>query len=485
MVATLCLIGCVLAPAQPPDRSTPGPSGDRLIGPRLGKAQEFAYHGTFDEEGGANRVRFSRSFRFETRVFVLDTPPNGADVALLTVLKPRDRRPGAAPPSGVSGESGVSSARLELARVDLQGRVFPEPGVNFLVPLDAPPVVESGAFVEIPSSRVAAEGAWVVPELGRPPRTWHAAGTDMVNGTNCVKLVGEQQSEDWDKPRGDGTAWRRTDTVWIAPRLGVAYRVERLIERRDPAARESTHRLTLRYELDSSVQYPGQLYEERRQEIARARGFSATAAPYLARPAHYNAQLNALFSQINYHVDHQPPTPYREAVLQVRRQVELARRGESPVVPEADNETPPSATVGRPAPDFVASNLTGSGAATARLRNWLGRPVILFFYNPSSQTTEDVFRFGHSLQTRFRGDVTVIGLSVSDDVPAVRKQWADLNPGFPVLSGGGLRMIYEVETTPKLVLIDAAGIVRGSYVGWGRETPAEVLTELRQWQKRP
>lgn len=486
MLATLCLIGCALAPAQLPDRPPPPPgAGDRLIGPRLGKAQEFAYHGTYDEEGGVNRVRFSRSYRFDSRIFVLDTPPNGADVAFLTTLKPRDHRPGSAPPAGFSGESALSSARLELARVDLQGRVVPEPGVNLLVPLDTPPVVEVGAFVEIPSSRVSAEGAWIVPELGRPPRTWHTAGTEMVNGTNCIKLVGEQQSEDWDKPRGDRAAWRRTDTVWIAPRLGVAYRVARVIERRDAAARDVTHRQTLRYELDSSVQYPGQLYDERRQEIARARNFWVTAAPYLSQPTRYSAQLNALLNQINYHVEHQPPTPYRDAILQIRKQVEMARRGESPVIPEAENETPAAMTIGRPAPDFVASNLTGTGAATSRLRNWLGKPVLLLFYNPSSQTAEDIFHFGRSIQIQFHGDVAVIGLSVSDDVEAVRKQWSELNPGFPVLSGGGLRTIYEVETTPKLVLIDAAGIVRGAYVGWGRETAPEVLAELRQWHKRP
>jgi peroxiredoxin len=485
MVATLCLIGCVLAPAQPPDRPWPvAGAGDRLLGPRLGAAQEFTYRGTYDEEGGVSRVRFSRSYRIDTRIFVLDTPPGGADVALLTVLRPRDSHAGTGP-NGVSGESAVSSARLAVARVDLQGRVSPEPGANFLVPLDAPPVIECGAFVEIPSSRVAAEGAWIVPELGRPPRTWHTAGSEMVNGTSCIKLVGEQQSEDWDKPRGDRAAWRRTDTVWVAPRLGVAYRVERVIERRDAAARAPTHRQILRYELDSSVQYPGQLFDDRRQEIARARSFSSSAAPCLADSSHSGPQLSALLSRINYHLEHQPPTPYRDAILQLRKQIEAARRGESAFVPDEANETPAAATVGRPAPDFVATDLTNAEASTVRLRNWLGRPVLLVFYNPASQTTEDLFQFARGVQSRFNGGVTVLGLSVSDDVKVVRKQWAELNPGFPVLSGGGLRVSYEVETTPKLVLIDSAGIVRGSYIGWGHETAGEVLAELRRWQKRP
>jgi hypothetical protein len=40
-----------------------------------------------------------------------------------------------------------------------------------------------------------------------------------------------------------------------------------------------------------------------------------------------------------------------------------------------------------------------------------------------------------------------------------------------------------VETTPKLVLIDAAGIVRGGWLGWGQETPEEVMGELKLWMK--
>ena len=44
-----------------------------------------------------------------------------------------------------------------------------------------------------------------------------------------------------------------------------------------------------------------------------------------------------------------------------------------------------------------------------------------------------------------------------------------------------MRISYKVETTPKIVLIDAAGLVRGMYFGWGRETANEVPTELRPW----
>jgi peroxiredoxin len=325
-----------------------------------------------------------------------------------------------------------------------------------------------------------------VAEDGRAPRTWRRAGNEMVNGTSCIKLIGEQQSEDWDKPRADRGAWRRTDTVWIAPRLGVAFRVERLIERREPAMREATHKLALRYELDSSLQYPGQLSEDRRQEILRARSFGEAAAPLLLDPGQYGTQLTSLLSRINLYVEHQPQTPYRDAILYLRRQLEAAKRGERPAV--VSNETtdkPAVATIGLPAPDFIASDLTAANAGTSRLRDWVGRPVLLVFYSPASPTVEELLRFARAIHSRFNGGVTVVGLAVSEDAAAARRQRAELNLGFPVLSGNGLRISYSVETTPKMVLIDAAGVVRGTYVGWGGETSEEVVAELRKWLRHP
>lgn len=489
MAATFHLLSCILAMAQPVDGNAPpvpanARMGDRAIGPRLGKAQEFVYRGSYAEERGGGGVQFSRAYRVETRVFVLDTPPPGADVAILTILKPKDVR-GTTLPNGVSGDTPVSSVRMEFARVDLQGRLTPEPGVSLAVPLDGPATVECGAFVKVPSGRAAADGNWETGELGRPPCAWRTAGADTVNGASCIKLIGTQQSEDWDKPRADRLAWKRTDTVWLAPRVGVAYRVERTIERRAAAHREATQKSTLRFELDSSLQYPGPLYDDRRQEIAQAHAFAEAAAPLVATPARYGPQLNALLNKMAYHLEHQAPTPYREAVLQVKRRVEAALRGESPPAADDKIETPAVAVVGHTAPDFVVSDLTSGNAATVRLRRWLGRPVLLLFYNPSSPTAAELLRFGQRVGSTFHEAIIVAGMSVNEDAATIKKQVADLGLSFPVLNGSGLRVSYAVETTPKLVLIDASGTVRGAYLGWGRETPGEVMTEVRQWLKRP
>ncbi|HZY85764.1 MAG TPA: redoxin domain-containing protein [Gemmataceae bacterium] len=482
MVATLYLMGCVLAAGQTDGRPAPALRGDWLLAPRLSRSQELVYRGTFAEEAKGTRVEFSRNYHVEARVFVLDTPPRGAEVAFLTVLKHRGPAPagpavGAPPPA--------TSVRLERAAVDLQGKVSADRAANLTVPLEGAPTLECGMFVEVPGGRVGANEPWGVLEPGRPARSWSVAGNEAVRGTACLKLVGVQQSDEWDRPRADRPAWRRQDTVWVAPRVGIAYKVERVIERREPAQDRPTQRSVLRYELDSGFQLTGRYADDCRQEIARALALRDKAAPLLPAPARYAPNLAALLKEIDYHVEHQPDTAYRPALLQVKRAVEAAKRGEAPppALPAESAAPPAVAAVGRPAPDFLATELTGTGSA--RLRNLLGRPVLLVFYHPASPTAAEVLRFAQKVVADRGGAVRVVGMSVSDDAALVRKQHAEMKLTFPVLGGGGLRASYTIEDTPKFVLLDGAGVVRGAYLGWGRETAGEVLAELARWVAPP
>jgi peroxiredoxin len=313
-------------------------------------------------------------------------------------------------------------------------------------------------------------------------RAWQITGTETVNGSACLKVVGVQQSDDWDRPDGARPALRRTDTLWLAPRLGVAFKVERVIEHKEAGRKEPNQRAVLRYELEGNLQYPGQLSEDRHAEIQQAFAFRDSALPLLPTPAKYGPQLTALLDKIDYHLDHQTPTPYRDAVLAVKQRVEAARRGEvPPQVPEDNPAAPKVAAVGQTAPDFLVSSFTSP--KSTRLRNLQGKAVLLVFYSPVSSISPDVLRYADKMNTTYGQKLTVVGMSVSDDEDKVKKQLVDLNLTIPVLHGGGLRVTFGVETTPKLVLIDANGLVRGGWLGWGQETPDEVMAELKQWMK--
>jgi hypothetical protein len=473
MIATLSLMSCVLATAQPADRP------EWLLTPRLARAQELVYRGSFEEQSAGADVQFSRGYRFHGVVFVLDTTPRDAEVAFLTILRPRN-----ASRTGRVEEAAPSSVRLEVLRVDPQGRVTGEAGTSLAVPLEGPPTAELGAFVEAPRRGVRVEEGWTTEEDRRPARAWTVAGTETVNATSCVKLVGVQKSEDWDEPRGDRAAWHRQDTVWVAPRLGIAYRVERKVLRRDPARTKPTYESVLRYELDQRIEYPKGIGDDIRREITQARGLAERAAPLLPSPTRHTAQIDALLARIKYHQEQFPaPPPYGEAMLHLQRRLEAARRGEAAPAPPPEDDSSNVAAVGRPAPDFVVPDLIRNDSA--RLGHWKGKPMLMVFYSPRSLFAEDVLRLAQDVHAAGKGEVAVVGLAMSQDADAVRKQRDEMKLTFPVLNGTGLRQSYAVEATPKVVVIDADGVVRAAQVGWGRETRGLVLEEVRRWGRRP
>jgi peroxiredoxin len=466
MVASY-LLGCVLAIAQPA-----APPGDGTVETRLVRSQELVYRGTFTETAAGSRVQCDRAYRVEVRIFVLDAQSGACDAAVLTTLRPRENRP---------GEPEAGSVRLERVRIDVRGKVSADPGTSLAVPLDGVPGLECGAFVALPKQRLGPGQSWEDAEENRPPRGWRVAGTEMANGASCLKLVGVQQSEDWDRPRGDQTAWRRTDTVWLAPRVGYAYRVERVVERREPGRTEPNLKSVLRYELESALPYPGNHAEDRRQEITQALAFRDAAAPFLQNPAKSKEALNGLGNRISFFLENQNATPYREAIQQVRRRVEAAKKGEVPLgTPESDlPATIAVAAQGQLAPDFIAADL--ATAKTAQLRKWTGRPVLLVFYHPASPTCGELLTFAEKLAATYPQGVSVLGMVMSDDAETVRKQREELKLTVTLLSGTGLRIAYNVEATPKLVLLDGDQIVRGQWTGWGPQTAGEVLDELKRW----
>lgn len=472
MLPTLCILASAVS-------SAPLDAGwDRPLIPRLSRGQELVYRGTVHHEVLGRAIRFERSYHLEARALVLDTRPRGADLALLTLLRTRasaDHRPAA------TAASAPVSARLELARVDLQGRVLAEPGTDLSVPLDGPPTIEHGGFVAVPRIRLTADHKWEVAEDGRPARLWTVGGTESINGTFCVRLTGLQQSDDWEYPRADTTAWQRRDTVWVIPRLGVAFRVERVIERREPARREASNRLTTDYELESDLVYPEPLLQDCRREIVRAHAFREAASPFLRdsgridRPA-----AEVLLARIVAHLDRPPETPYREAIRHLRGRLEAALRGES-AAPQPSDEAAPAgvAAVGRPAPEFTATDLTGGG--TQRLADLRGRPVLLAFYRPGSRTAEHLLQFCQEVTVSYANAAAVVALAVTADVEEAVRQRHALGVSVPVWSGSGIRQAYGAETTPLFVVIDGTGVVRATLVGWGSETAGEVRRELDRW----
>jgi hypothetical protein len=462
VVTSLCLLTCGLALGQPLDRS------EWQLAPHLFPGLELVYSGSFSEEALIPGVKFERTYRLDTTIFVMESKPDRWETAILTALSLRGPK---------SGPTSPTSVRLELGTVDKKGRLTGK--VNLAIPLAGPPTIESGAILELPKLPVQGNNPWFINEEGRPPWRWEILGTAMCSGTSCVKLFGEQVSEDWDRPRADQTAWRRRDTIWLAPQLGVAYRVERVIERRDPARRDPTHRLTVRYELESRIKYPGKFFEDRQDEIEKAVKFRQEAEALLSRPAPNPYQVEALLNRIARHLE-TTPTPYRLAITNLQSRLESARKGELNPVQFSEEQplTKGSAKVGERIPDLLCTSLTTK--ESVRLYRKLGRPIFIVFYNPATQTGKQVLDLCQTLSNRYQENLTILPMAVTDDTALACRQHAERKLPFPILDGRGLHRTFGVDATPRFLVLDKDGILQAACTGWSPENTRDIDSQIRR-----
>jgi peroxiredoxin len=472
MVTSICLLACSLTVGQVLER------GDWQLSPQLSRGLELVYSGTYLDESLAPNVHYQKQYRLETTLLVLEAAKSQWDVAIMTALSRLD----ANQPSGTAA-SGQTSVRLELARIDSQGRIRAMNNKSLSIPVSGPATLEFGFLVEVPLARVGKNASWEAGEEERPPRTWQVVGTETCGGVTCVKLVAAQQSTDWDVPRADQTAWRRKDVVWLDPQLNVARKVERTIDRRDPAHKLPTHRATVRYDLESKLRYPGKMFDDRQREITAIKKLQEDAAPFLKQPALHRQQIEGLISRVQYHVENHPGTPYRKAALHFKQSLESARRGDAPV--EILPDDPPAivrrVSLGERVPDFVVASYTEK--QPVRFQAKLGRPTLIVFYNPATAMGREVMLYAKALHEKQAGKIHVMVLAVTSDAETARKQHEELRLPFPVMDGHSLRMTLGVEHTPRFVVLDGEGIMRWESTGWGSQVPGEIAQELVHCQK--
>jgi hypothetical protein len=291
--------------------------------PRLPKGAELTYTGAVAEAVDRPGQRYRRAHALEVRVLVLDRQPGWADAAVLTLLRRTDEpaEPGR-PPS-------PPAARLDLVRLPDDGpphRIAP-PGP---APLRLAAGLPARPFPTAPLDSFAPFEFAMFPDPAAP---WEPAGFAFVAAERCRELRLVRQSDNWDRPRGGETAWRRAEAVWVSARDGTARRVERTVCQRDGIGPAPAVLIETRYELKDQARVLGRTFDRYRREVELAYTAAEEVAPLVrdaARlpPKAFDARLARLAAYLE---ETDPGTPYREAVLAVRRQLEAARRGE--VVP--------------------------------------------------------------------------------------------------------------------------------------------------------
>src|SRR5205814_9253213 len=87
--------------------------------------------------------------------------------------------------------------------------------------------------------------------------------------------------------------------------------------------------------------------------------------------------------------------------------------------------------VGQKVPDFVVDDLTSR--IPHRLTRQLGRPVLVVYYSPHTETGVEVLQFASELAARKGDQLSILAMAVTRDRSLAVKPEAELRLPFPVL----------------------------------------------------
>jgi hypothetical protein len=476
-----------------------------LLGPTappegLQKGDELTFTGTVEEAVDRPGNRFRRAQKLEIRVLVLEKSEAWADVAVLTLLtRTDDAVAGAvgAVTGGTPDKANPPGARLDLVRVHADGTA------HLLLPVGPPPLVldaktpartlpaapldtfapfEFGMFPPKPP-RSAPGKPWAVASTdpNRPAETWQAQGTDSVTAERCALLVMNQSHANWLTPAGGQPAWHRADAAWVS-RDGTARKVHRVIKHRDGLVTELAAWVEVKYELKDQTRVIGRTFDRYRRDVETAFAMAAEVSPFLPDAGKHGPKLfeTRMHRLDLYLADADASSPYREAVLAVRRQLDAARRGEN-VTKVAPTGGPAPAVLpkraawpepGRLAPDFTAGSF--------RLADARGKPVVLVFFKPGSETTDLALAVADALNQKHGARSVIVPLAIWGDPAAGVKDRDRRKLTVPIYDGAQAETAFGVESVPRFVVLDSGGLVRWTFVGVGAETGYSAREQLER-----
>lgn len=299
--------------------------------PRFTVGDEMVYAGEVAEESSRPDLVNRRKFGLEVRVFVLAASEKFTDLAVMTLLQPKEDpniAPAAAAVTGIDPAKNRTppAVRLELVRVDANGRAVllaPDPrppialtattATKALPPLvlDSPAALELGFLVPLPEKRPTLKDAWKVSEKDRPDLAWSVNQSAVSNGAEVLELASVQQTAKWEKPTGLDQNWRRTDSVWVSAGDGLARQFTRTTEIKD-----GVHVVEKRV-VSCALSSPpspnrGDGYAAIRKEIEAAVSFAADSEA---------GRTTRLAERMDDFERRHRETPYRAAIEAVRRRV--------------------------------------------------------------------------------------------------------------------------------------------------------------------
>jgi peroxiredoxin len=136
--------------------------------------------------------------------------------------------------------------------------------------------------------------------------------------------------------------------------------------------------------------------------------------------------------------------------------------------------------VGKQAPDFVLRGLDGRNL---RLSEFRGQVVLVNFWTRSDGDSRQQMPALDRINITYqRAGLVVLGVSVDDDLRRAKDFAAAMSVSYPILfdTGSAIGKDYFLQKMPMTILVDRAGIVRYSAVGFKRGDERGYLDHIRE-----
>ena len=136
--------------------------------------------------------------------------------------------------------------------------------------------------------------------------------------------------------------------------------------------------------------------------------------------------------------------------------------------------------VGKDAPDFALKGLDGRNL---RMSEFRGQVVLLNFWARwAGDSRQEMPALDRINTTYGRAGLVVLGVSVDEDLSRAREFAGAMKVSYPILfdTGSVIGRDYQLRKMPVTILVDRAGVVRYSTVGFKRGDERAYLDHIRE-----
>jgi peroxiredoxin len=136
--------------------------------------------------------------------------------------------------------------------------------------------------------------------------------------------------------------------------------------------------------------------------------------------------------------------------------------------------------VGKEAPDFVLKSMDGRNL---RMSEFRGQVVLVNFWARwAGDSRQEMPALDRISTTYSRAGLVVLGVSVDEDLNRAREFAGAMKVSYPLMfdTGSSIGRDYLLEKMPMTILVDRAGVVRYSNVGFKRGDERAYLDHIRE-----